>query len=138
MSIARLENYPGLSTGPGFIELAYSTGNEDWPVARVRVTPETSDGGPRLHQPNAPVLPGRVVVVMSASLVDPNGQVLTIGGRLLVGAESRHARQFDAQAAFSAAAWVDSCAATMIAPLIRVAEGMAEADAAGLLPALAE
>lgn len=138
MTIARLESHPGLSSGADFTDFAYSTGNESWAVARVRVTPELADEGPRRHEPNAPTLPGRVAVRMSASLVDEAGQVVTIGGRLLVGPESVHGYQFDADAAFDPVEWLDSRAATVIAPLLRQAAGMAAANAAGLLPALAD
>lgn len=136
MTIARLETHPGLTSGAGFTEVAYSTGNDDWPVARVRVTPEAADDLPRLHQPNAPTLPPRVTVRLSASLVDEAGQVMTIGGRLLVGPESIHSYQFDADAAFDPAEWLDGRVAVLVTPLLRQAVGMAAANAAGLLPAV--
>jgi hypothetical protein len=140
MTIARLQSHPGLTSGSGFTEVAYDTGHEEAALstARVRITPEIAADAPRLYQPNAPVLPSQVVVVMSASLIDAAGQVLTIGGRLLLGAESRHSRQFDAAAPFDPVAWLDGCAATMIEQLLRLAEGLAAADAAGLLPPLPE
>lgn len=135
MSITRLETYPGLSSGANFAEHAYSTDVEAWPVARLRLTPELADDGVRVHQPNAPTLPQRVAVRISASLVDEAGQVMRIGGRLLVGPESVHGYQFDA-GEFDPVAWLDGRAAVVIAPLLRQAAGMAAADAAGLLPPL--
>lgn len=132
--MTRLQSHPGLTSGPGFTEFAYATGSTAWPVARVRVRPVLSAAAPREYPPNAPTLPQRVEVLMSASLVDAAGQVLAIGGLLLVGPETRHTRQFDADAPFDPAAWLDGAAAQVIAPLIRLAEGMAAAAAAGLLP----
>ena len=134
MTITRLETHPGLTSGPGWSELAYATGSADWPVARLRVVPFVADEIPRFLQPNAPTVPGRVAVRLSASLVDADGQVIRIGGRLLVGSESPHTNQFEA-GVFDAAAWLDGCATAVIEQLLRQAAGMAAAHAAGLLPA---
>lgn len=135
MTIARLSSHPGLSNGDGFTELAFSTGHEGWPTARLRVTPELPDDEQRVHQPNASTVPLRVVVRLSASLVDGEGQVLNVAQRLLVGPESLHAYQFDADAAFDPSEWLNERAAAVIVPLLRQAEGMAAAHAAGFLPA---
>lgn len=130
----RIEEHPGLASGEGWHELAFATGEDDWPTARVRVTPVGADQEARLHQPNAAPVPPRVEVRLSASLIDAKGAVERIGGRLLLGPESIHAWQFDAGAAFDPAAWLDDCAARVITDLIRQARGISAAAAAGLLP----
>lgn len=136
MTVARLADHPGLSGGPGWHEIGFATGDNRWPVARVRVTPEIEPDAERLHMPNAPPAPQRLAVRLSASLVDEAGQVLRIAGRLLIGPESCHAYQFETDAAFDAAAWIDQCAAITIGHLLRQAGGLANAASAGILPEL--
>ncbi len=129
----RLETHPGLSSGEGWNELAYETGHDDWPLARLRVTPIGDDEAERIHQPNAEPVQGRVTVRLSASLIDDEGAVERINGKLLLGPESIHAWQFDADAEFDPAAWLDACAEKVIFDLIRQARGLSAAAAAGLL-----
>lgn len=132
----RMETFPGLQSGLGWTEYAYDTGDAVWPVARVRVTPELADQDQRLYAPSGAPVPQRVAVLMSASLVDAQGQVRTIAGRLLLGPEMRHSYQFVTDAPFDPIAWLDAVAAATIAPLIRLANGLTAALAAGLLPPL--
>ena len=134
----RMETHPGLQSGPGWTEYAYDTDDAVWPVARVRVTPQLADQEQRQHAPNGSPVPQRVAVLMSASLVDGQGQVLTIAGRLLLGPETPHSYQFVTDAPFDPVAWLDTVAAATIAPLIRLANGLTAALAAGLLPELPE
>ena len=129
----RIENHPGLQSGDGWYEIACSTGDSDWPTARVRITPIAADQEGRLYKPNAAPVPPRVQVQMSASLIDAEGQVERIGGRLLLGPESIHTRQFDADVEFDPATWLDSCAERMINDLIRQSRGIKAAHEAGLL-----
>lgn len=124
----------GLRAEATWHEIGYSTGDALWPLARVRVTPEDVQDE-RLHQPNAPPLPAAIAARLSASLVDDAGQVLQIGGRCLLGRESIHRLQFDADAALDAVGWLDSCAGLVIEELLRWARGMQAAAVAGLLPA---
>jgi len=114
-------------------EIAYATGDEAWPLARLRVTPMDAEQEDRLHQPNASPVPERVVVRLSASLIDEDGAVLRIGGRLLLGPESVHSWQFNADVPFDPTAWLDECAERVISDLIRQARGISAAAAAGLL-----
>lgn len=129
----RIENHPGLRSGDGWHEAAYATGETDWPLARVRITPIAADQDDRLHQPNADPVPPRVQVRLSASLIDADGAVERIAGKLLLGPEGVHSWQFHADVPFDPAAWLDSCAGIMISDLIRQARGIAAAAAAGLL-----
>ena len=129
----RIENHPCLQSGEGWHELAFATGDTDWPTARVRITPIAADQEGRRHDPNAAPVPSRVQVQMSASLIDEEGQVERIGGRLLLGPESIHTRQFDADVEFDPAAWLDSCAERMINDLIRQSRGIVAAHDAGLI-----
>ncbi|MCU0946820.1 MAG: hypothetical protein MUF47_01000 [Porphyrobacter sp.] len=129
----RIDDHPGLSSRDSFTEIAYSTGDADWPRARVRVTPMAADQDDRLHQPNAAPVPPRIEVRLSASLIDEAGSVERIAGKLLLGPESVHSWQFDAGAAFEADAWLDSCAARVIEDLLKQARGISAAAAAGLL-----
>lgn len=138
MTAVRLDDHPGLTAGAGWHEVAFSTGNATWPVARVRVTPIVAMQEAGLHRPNGPVMPPRVEVAVQASLVDEAGQVLRINGRLLVGPETRHSRQFDVVGEFNPLAWLDGAAGSVIEALLRWADGMASAAAGGLLPALPE
>lgn len=140
MTIQRLATHPGLLAGPGFTEVAYHTGHADpaLSTARVRITPLLAEGGPRLHQPNTPALPPKVDVRLSASLVDAEGQVIRIGGRLLLGEETTRSYQFETDAPFDPVAWLDSEVATLIPPLLRQARDMMIAYTAGLLPPLPE
>jgi len=114
-------------------EIAYATGDETWPLARVRVTPEAAQQDERLHQPNADPVDLRVVARLSASLINAEGAVERVGGKLLLGPESVHSWQFDADVPFDAPAWLDRCAERMINDLIRQARGIAAAADAGLL-----
>jgi len=129
----RLDNHPGLNSGDGFTEIAYSTGDANWPTARVRLTPIAPDQDDRLHQPNAAPVPPRIAVRLSASLIDEAGAVERIAGKLLLGPEGVHSWQFEADVAFDPAAWLDGCAARVISDLIRQARGISAAAAAGLL-----
>lgn len=131
--MTRLENHPGLQIADGWHEIAYATGDADWPLARVRVTPIAADQDDRQHQPNADPVPPRVQVRLSASMIDDEGAVKRIAGKLLLGPEGVHSWQFDADAAFDPAAWLDECAARVISDLIRQARGIAAASSAGLL-----
>lgn len=137
MSITRLETHPGLSAGTTFTEVAYATGNATWPTARVRITPILEDPEPRVHEPNAPAVPRRVAVRFSASLVDAEGQVIRIGGQLLLGFETTPTYQFETNMAFEPIAFVDAGAAITILPLLRQARDLTIAHAAGLLPPMA-
>lgn len=129
----RITNHPGLSSGQGWHEVAYATGDADWPLARVRVTPLATDQDDRVHRPNANPVPPRVQVRLSASLIDAEGAVERIGSMLLLGPESVHSWQFDADATFDPAAWLDRCATAVISDLLRQARGIAAAANAGLL-----
>ncbi|MFA5989675.1 MAG: hypothetical protein WC803_08730 [Sphingomonas sp.] len=131
--MTRFEDHPGLSSGDGWRELAYDTGDADWPRARLRITPLVVDQDDRLHKPNADPVPPRVQVRMSASLIDGEGVVERIVGRILLGPESIHSWQFDADAEFDAEAWLNECAARVISDLIRLARGISAANAAGLV-----
>lgn len=129
----RIKQHKGLSSGKGWRELAYATGDATWPKARVRVTPEQSDEAERFHQPNAAPVPLRIVVRISASLIDDAGAVQRIGGKLLLGAECIHSWQFEADTEFHPDAWLDECAARVIFDLIRQARGISAAANAGLM-----
>ena len=129
----RLEKHKGLTSGDGFTEIAFATGDQAWPTARVRVTPQQADQDNRLHQPNAAPVPPRIEVRLSASLIDEAGSVERIAGKLLLGPESVHSWQFDAGAPFDADAWLDSCAARVIEDLLKQARGISAAAAAGLI-----
>lgn len=131
--MTRLDDHPGLASGEGWRDLAYHTGEADWPLARVRITPIAADQDDRIHQPNAAPVPPRIAVRLSASLIDEAGAVRRISGKLLLGPESVHSWQFDADAAFDPAAWLDDCAGRVISDLIRQARGIAAAADAGLL-----
>lgn len=131
--MTRLDDHPGLRSGDDFTEIAYATGDADWPRARVRVTPIAADQDDRLHQPNAAPVPPRIAVRLSASLIDEAGSVERIAGKLLLGPEGVHSWQFDAGAAFDPGAWLDDCAARVISSLLRQARGIAAAADAGLL-----
>jgi|GEM_PF-1504396 len=114
-------------------EIAYLTGDAKWPLARLRVTPVETDEAARINEPNAPPMPARIVVCLSGSLIDDSGTVERIAGKLLLGPESRHTMQFDADAPFDPDAWIDECAEQVISDLIRQARGICAAAAAGLL-----
>jgi len=114
-------------------EIAYATGDETWPLARVRVTPVETEEAERIAEPNAPPMPTRIVVCISASLIDDEGAVEREAGKLLLGPETIHSWQFDADAPFDPAAWLDECAERVIADLLRQARGISAAAAAGLL-----
>lgn len=129
----RINNYPGLQSGEGWYELAYATGEADWATARVRITPVAAEQEDRVHTPNAVPMPPRVQVRMSASLIDVEGQVERISGRLLLGQESIHSWQFHADVAFDPTSWLDGCAEVMISDLIRQSRGIKAASEAGLL-----
>lgn len=129
----RLDDHPGLTSGEGWREVAFETGDAEWPLARFRVTPIDADQGDRLHQPNADPVPPRIAVRLSASLIDAEGSVERIGGKLLLGPEGVHSWQFDADAPFNPAAWLHDCAVRVITDLIRQARGIAAAADAGLL-----
>ncbi|MCX9146628.1 hypothetical protein [Erythrobacter sp. WG] len=129
----RIDDHPGLARSDTWHEIAYETGEPDWPLARVRITPVVSDTEDRLHQPNAPAVPARVEVRISASLIDTEGAVERIAGRLLLGPETSHAWQFHADTPFDPAAWLDACAARVISDIIRQARGISAAADAGLL-----
>lgn len=129
-------NVAGLRLEDGWYEIGYATGDAVWPVARVRVEPLATDDD-RRWPPNAAVAPARVTVRLSASLIDGKGQVLKVGGRLLLGPESIHSWSFDAGVPFDARAWLDGCAAAVVAPLLAWAGGMVQAGEHRLLPAAA-
>jgi hypothetical protein len=129
----RIDNHPGLASGEGWHEIAFATGDADFPTARVRVTPQTPEQAERLHQPNAAPVPVRVEAILSASLIDAAGDVLRVGGKLLLGPESVHSYQFDADAPFDPAAWIDGCAALVVGELLKQARGISAAAAAGLI-----
>lgn len=131
--MTRIDDHPGLRSGDNWRELAFATDDADWPTARVRITSMAPDDAERIHQPNAAPVPGRITVRLSASLIDEAGSVERIGGKLLLGPETTHSWQFDADVAFDPAAWIDERAARVIADLIRQARGIAAAANAGLL-----
>lgn len=125
----RIDNHPGLRAD----EIAYATDDADFPAARVRVTPQAPKQADRVHQPNAAPAPVRVEIIISASLIDAAGDVLRVAGKLLLGPESVHSYQFDADAPFDPAAWIDGCAALVIGELLKQARGISAAAAAGLI-----
>lgn len=127
--MTRLADHPGLRGD----EIAYATGDETWPTARVRVTPEDAAEAERLHQPNVAPMPLRVAVRLSASLIDAEGAVERVAGRLLLGPESVHCYQFDAATPFAPEAWIDQCAALVIGELLKQARVISAAATAGLL-----
>jgi len=129
----RIADHPGLQVGEGWYELAYATGDDTWPVARLRVTPVHASEEGRVHHPNADPMPSRVHVRLSASLIDSEGQVERIAGKLLLGPECIHSWQFEADTEFTPATWLDECAERVILDLIRQARGIAAATDAGLL-----
>lgn len=114
-------------------EIGFETGNETYPLARVRVVPvDLVDE--RQGELTGIAAPSVVAVRLSASLVDDDGAVEMISGRLLVGPEAVHSWQFDNQtAAFDPQAWIDSCAEPMIESLLHKASVLSLAANAGLI-----
>lgn len=126
---------PNLRDEGDWYELGYETGDADYPLARARITP-LRDEEPRVGVPiNGTTAPPRVRVLLSVSLVDETGSVLAISGQLLVGPETTHSRQFDADTVFDPVAWLDGCAEGQIEHVLRWARGLAAAAANRLLPA---
>lgn len=136
MTITRTE-IDGLRDEGSWYEIGYATGDSLWPLARLRVEPMEGDAD-RRWEPSAPVAPSRVTVRLSASLVETSGQVVRLGGRLMLGPEGVHSWQFDSAVPFSANAWLDQCAGLMIHPLIGWAAGLLEALDNRLFPVVAE
>ncbi len=119
---------PGLADN----ERGYSTGAEDWPLARVRLTPVQDD--PAIAaQVNGPVVPRQIVVQISVSLIDDDGQVRGIGGRLLVQEASRFSWALGGPAALDVESWLHGVIETEIGRLISAARDLQAASAAGLL-----
>ncbi|MBD2842715.1 hypothetical protein [Erythrobacter rubeus] len=83
--------------------------------------------------PNAEPIQPRIEIRLSASLIDAGGGVLKIGDQLILGEESIHTRQFDAEDTFDSDAWIDECAERVIADLLRQARGIAAAEKNGLI-----
>jgi hypothetical protein len=129
----RLEGFPGLASGDGWHEIAFATGDANFPTARVRVTPQAPEQAERKHQPNAVPVPVRVEARLSASLIDEAGSVVRVAGKLLLGPEEIHSWQFNKDAAFDPVAWIDHCAARVIADLLCQARIVSAAAAAGLI-----
>ena len=118
--------------GLGANERGYTTGNEDWPLARVRLTPVQAD--PAISASvNGPVATSQIVMQVSVSLVDDEGQVLTVGGRLLVRDASRHSWMPGGATPFNPTEWLDGIIAGEIERIVAVASDLSAADGAGLL-----
>lgn len=119
---------PGLRAN----ERGYATGDADWPLARARLTPVQDD--PAIAAAvNGPVAPRQIVMQISVSLVDADGQVLAIGGRLLVQEATRHSWAFGGPQALDAEAWLAGCIAGEIGRLLGAAADLAAANDLGLL-----
>lgn len=124
---------PNLSNSGDTREIGYATGDDDFPLARARFV-ALPDMDAREFIPNAPVAPARIRALLSVSLVDENGAVLRVAGRLLVGPESKPSHQFDSDVPFDPEGWRDEVAEPQIAHVVRWAKGLSAAAAAGLLP----
>lgn len=129
----RIEDHPGLTRGDGWYEIAYATGDAEWPFARVRITPVVVDQDERIHQPNADPVPPRVEIRASASLIDEEGRVERIAGKLLLGQETTHSWQFHANVEFDPTSWLDKCSERIIEDLLKQARGIKIAVEEGLL-----
>lgn len=129
----RKEDQNGLASGDGWHEIAYQTGEEDWPLARVRITPIAIQDEERIHTPNAEPSQPRIAVRLSASLIDEGGAVERIAGKLLLSPESIHSWQFYSDQSFEPDSWLDGCAERVVSDLIKQARGIAAAAKAGLL-----
>jgi hypothetical protein len=87
----------------------------------------------RLLRVNGPVVTAQIVMEVSASLVGADGQVLRIGGRLLVQEASRHSWAFGGPVPLDVDAWRAGVVAGEVTRLIGAARDLAAADAAGML-----
>jgi hypothetical protein len=84
MTMTEIPNMPGLSTGDGYFERGYFTGDTDFPKVRVRFTPVQTTPAVA-DSMNIAAAPIAVVVAMSVALVDDAGAVLhVVPGRGLV------------------------------------------------------
>lgn len=127
---------PNLRDEGTWYEIGYATGDEAYPLARVRVKPVKHEADPTLTEaPLGQVAPSRIVAAIRASLVDEEGAVLTVGGALLIGDEIAPSWQFDGGHAFDAVAWLDAAAAKAITATINKARALSAAAANRLLPA---
>lgn len=104
-------DHPGLASradfeagARGYFEHAYAL--EDGLVMRARFTP-VQDQPAIAGQVNLPTAPANYLIHVSRSLVDGNGQVLTVGGRAIVRDATSHKWMATGPAPFDAEAWLD-------------------------------
>jgi hypothetical protein len=135
MTMTEIPNMPGLSTGDGYFERGYFTGDTDFPKVRVRFTPVQTTPAVA-DSMNIAAAPIAVVVAMSVALVDDAGAVLhVVPGRGLVFDARSHTWQGNNTVAFDPAAWMLTNVITDAADAIIWAKGMTAAAALGLIVA---
>jgi hypothetical protein len=135
MTMTEISNMPGLSTGDGYFERGYATGDTAFPKARVRFTPRQTT--PAVAETmNIAAAPIAVSVAMSVALVDDAGAVLhVVPGRGLVFDARSHTWQGNNAAAFDPAAWMLENVIADATDAIIWAKGLTAAAALGLIVA---
>jgi hypothetical protein len=135
MTMTEIPNMPGLSTGDGYFERGYFTGDTDFPKVRVRFTPVQTTPAVA-DSMNIAAAPIAVVVAMSVALVDDAGAVLhVVPGRGLVFDARSHTWQSNNTVAFDPAAWMLANVIADATDAIIWAKGLTAAAALGLLVA---
>ena len=103
--IEQLSTYPGLKKTDAYFERAYSTGSGAFPTARVRFMPRHLESA-IARDVKGSAAPMAVSLAVSISLVDTEGQVIDVGGHLLVNDASSHSWQASGGDALDAEAWL--------------------------------